>query len=125
MPDLILLSLLLFQIKHFLCDFVLQTGWQVRHKGDYLHPAGFVHAGLHALGSIPAVMVLTKAPAAIAFIILIEFIIHYHVDWLKVRVDQALKLNHQNQMYWVIFGIDQFIHQLTYLAIVFVLVHYI
>ena len=38
-------SLVLFEVKHFLCDFVLQTAYLYRNKGIYGHRAGFIHAG--------------------------------------------------------------------------------
>ncbi|HVZ69407.1 MAG TPA: DUF3307 domain-containing protein [Rhizomicrobium sp.] len=112
----ILLAMLVFQIKHFLCDFVLQTSEQVRNKGTYLHPAGLTHAGLHAVGSIPALLILTRSPLPLAALPALEFVFHYHTDWGKVKLDRHLRLNDQNTLYWIIFGTDQLIHQLTYIG---------
>ena len=123
MIEPILLSLLAFQIKHFICDFVLQNTYQIRNKGTYLHPAGFLHAGLHILGSIPALLILTRAPAVIGLLLAGEFVIHYHTDWAKSRIDRALRLNDTNALYWTIFGSDQLIHQLTYLAMAYGALH--
>lgn len=114
----ILLAMLIFQIKHFLCDFVLQTSDQIRNKGVYLHPAGLVHAGAHAIGSLPAILVLTRSPLALIALPLFEFFFHYHTDWGKVKLDRHLRLNDQNTLYWIIFGTDQLIHQLTYIAMI-------
>ncbi len=108
--------MLVFQIKHFLCDFVLQTSEQVRNKGTYLHPAGLTHAGLHAVGSIPALLILTRSPLPLAALPALEFVFHYHTDWGKVKLDRHLRLNDQNTLYWIIFGTDQLIHQLTYIG---------
>jgi hypothetical protein len=116
---LILLSMLAFQIKHYLCDFLLQTYDLIRFKGKYLHPAGLLHAGLHMLGSIPALFVLTHAPETIAILIAAEFLIHYHTDWAKARIDGALRLNDQSSLYWAIFGGDQLVHQLTYVGMIY------
>jgi hypothetical protein len=115
----VLLALLIFQIKHFLCDFVLQTSNQVRNKGQYLHMAGITHAGLHMLGSIPAVLILTQVPIVVAALVLAEFLVHYHTDWAKAQIDRALRLNDTNTLYWTIFGSDQMIHQLTYLGMTY------
>lgn len=114
----ILLSMLVFQIKHFLCDFAFQTSSQIRYKGEYLHPAGLTHAGLHALLSVPALLVLTRAPLPLIVLPVLEFLFHYHTDWGKVRLDRHLRLNDQNALYWIIFGTDQLIHQLTYIAMI-------
>ena len=111
--------MLAFQIKHYLCDFLLQTYELIRYKGKYLHPAGLLHAGLHMLGSIPALLVLTRAPTTIAILVVAEFLIHYHTDWAKARLDSTLRLNDQNSLYWAIFGGDQLVHQLTYVGMIY------
>jgi hypothetical protein len=43
-------GLTLLQIKHFICDFVLQTSRHVQFKGIYGHPAGVEHSAIHAIG---------------------------------------------------------------------------
>jgi hypothetical protein len=66
-PEMLLLLLFLFQIKHLLADFVLQTSWMVFDKGRYGHPAGIAHAGIHGLLSAPVLLVagLPLLPAAL------------------------------------------------------------
>ena len=49
----ILIFLVLIQVKHYLADFRWQTGDMLAHKGEFLHPAGWAHAGLHGLLSVP------------------------------------------------------------------------
>jgi hypothetical protein len=115
----ILLAMLIFQIKHFLCDFVLQNSYQVTNKGTYLHPAGVLHAGLHITGSLPALWILTHSYPLIGALLLGEFLIHYHTDWTKSQIDRRLRLNDQNSLYWMIFGSDQLVHQLTYVGMIY------
>ena len=117
----VLLSLVLFEIKHFLCDFVFQTSNQVRAKGFYGKLGGIKHAGLHAIGSVPALLVLTYSPLAILAVVIVEFVVHYHVDWTKARVDASQGWTIADQKYWIVFGLDQFIHQMTYVAIIYAL----
>ena len=123
--DAIFFALLLFQIKHFVFDFAFQTTYQVRHKGDYLHPGGLTHAGGHALGSIPALLVLTQVPAIIAGFVLFEFLLHYHIDFAKARIDRKLQPSHTSSLYWTIFGADQLAHQLTYLGMAYALLRWV
>ena len=118
---LIFSSLILLQVKHFACDFALQTQWQIQAKGHYGRYPGFVHAGLHAITSIPALLVLTHVPHVIALVVVIEFLVHYHIDFTKARVDKALDLGNTSLGYWIIFGLDQLAHQMTYLTIVYLL----
>lgn len=118
---LMLESLALFELKHFICDFVLQTAYLYRNKGIYGHRAGFIHAGLHGLASLPAILLMTKAAPLAAGIVFAEFLVHYHIDWLKLFIDRHYRLNSNQSIYWAIFGADQLIHQMTYVAILAVL----
>ncbi|MEI9995544.1 MAG: DUF3307 domain-containing protein [Rhizomicrobium sp.] len=118
---LALSALLALQIKHFLCDFVLQTQYQVRTKAIYGHFGGFIHSGLHILGTIPALLIFGPSLKAASIILVAEFAIHYHTDWLKTRLDRLYRMEPTEQRYWILFGTDQLIHQLTYLGIVYVL----
>lgn len=119
MVETILLSMLAFQIKHFICDFVLQTSGQIRYKGEYLHPGGLIHAGLHMAGSLPALLILTRTPWVIGALLAAEFAIHYHTDWAKAQLDRRLRLNDTSSLYWAIFGFDQFVHQITYVGMIY------
>jgi len=115
---MLLLVLFVFQVKHFLCDFVFQTEYQIQNKSIYGHSAGLRHAGLHIVGSIPAFLLLSAPVGLMAVCLVGEFAVHYHMDWLKARYDGSkLPSDHS---YWVVFGIDQFVHQTTYLAMVFI-----
>ena len=115
--SLTLWALLAFQQKHFLCDFVLQTKFQVDTKKIYGHYGGFIHAGLHALGTLPIAVIAGGSAGAVAAIVVGEFLLHYHVDWLKAQTDIWAGWTQEDQAYWVVFGADQLIHQLTYLFI--------
>jgi len=118
---LVLWALLALQVKHFLCDFVLQTEYLVRTKGIYGHVGGFIHSGLHMVLSIPALLIMQAPLRAIVIIMIGEFLIHYHTDWTKANVDAYFDWGQSNAKYWMVFGADQLIHQLTYLAIVILL----
>jgi hypothetical protein len=110
-------SLLAFEAKHFICDFVIQTGYQVRTKGIYGHPGGFIHSGLHAIASLPAIMVWAPSWKLAGMIVAGEFLIHYHMDWTKENVGRRKKWTPNQGIYWTLLGVDQFVHQLTYIAI--------
>jgi hypothetical protein len=115
---LVLWALLALEIKHFLCDFVFQTEYQVRTKGIYGHVGGFIHSGYHTIGTIPALLIMQAPLRAIVIIMIGEFLVHYHTDWTKSNVDSYFDWGQSDARYWMVFGTDQLIHQLTYLAIV-------
>ena len=50
--------LVILEIKHFICDYPLQTLYQLRNKGTYLHPGGIIHSGIHALFTTAAFLVV-------------------------------------------------------------------
>jgi uncharacterized protein DUF3307 len=118
---LALLALAVFQLKHFACDFALQTPRQIQAKAFYGRRGGLEHAGLHAVASIPALLVLTQSAGVIAVMVIGELVVHYHVDFAKARIDKLGGYTETTRAYWLVFGLDQLIHQMTYLVIVTVL----
>ena len=113
---LILWALLAFQVKHLICDYILQTSFQVENKGFYGRGGGIIHAGCHALFSVPVLLIATRTPWMIAAAVSAEFLIHYHIDWLKARSERRYGWTPQDKIYWIAFGVDQFLHQITYIG---------
>ena len=110
------------QIKHFVCDYPLQTAYQLHNKGTYLHPGGIIHAGLHALFTTAAFLVAPPALVLGVAIVVGEFLFHYHVDWAKEQIIRRKGWNaHQREFWWAI-GLDQLLHHLTYIVIAALLV---
>jgi hypothetical protein len=125
MVDMVLLVLLLLQLKHFVCDFLLQTKYQMRYKGIYGHPGGLLHAGLHMIGSASVLIVLNvttllQMPVTpLLALLAAEFVLHYHIDWGKEQIVKPF-VEEQGAVYWAIFGLDQFLHQASYVAIAYI-----
>jgi hypothetical protein len=118
---LVFWSLVLFEVKHFICDFIIQTRYQYMNKGIYGHPGGFIHAAAHATASIPAILILQTMPWRVGAIVAVEFLVHYHLDWSKEQITKRRGLTYSDALYWTLFGADQFMHQLTYVVILAVL----
>jgi len=112
----VLLALGLFAAKHFVADFLLQTGWMYRGKGVYGHPGGLAHAGVHMLGSLPALLVLGPGPVVLLALMAGEGLVHYHIDWTKESLTRRFRADPAQRRFWVLLGADQFLHHLTYLA---------
>jgi hypothetical protein len=112
--------LLFFLLKHLIVDFMLQTPYQFLNKGIYGHPGGLLHAGLHSLATF-LILISTATLAFTVIVSLIDGIVHYHVDWSKVNITKRMGWTMQDQHYWYILGIDQFLHYLTYWAILVVM----
>ncbi len=115
-------GLTLLLIKHFICDFVLQTARHVQFKGIYGHPAGIEHSAIHAVGTLPCLWFAGGAWTAIAVIAAVEFAVHYHLDWLKDRVVKGNQWGFTHHGFWIALGADQLAHQMTYVAMIVALI---
>lgn len=130
-----LLISLLF-VKHLVIDFVLQTPYQYTNKGIYGHPGGILHAGLHTAGT--ALVLYLLAPLisypiwdysiVVFWLSLMDGVIHYHMDWLKTQVCNKYNYkpsprlgctNNQATLFYWWLGLDQTVHNLTYVLISF------
>ena len=109
------LILVLLFTKHFLIDFPLQTPYQLKNKGKYGHAGGLLHSGLHGLATFVIFSFLT--PYALVFGI-VDFLVHYHIDWAKVKLNNRLQLTPENPQFWTLLGLDQYLHAMTYIAMV-------
>jgi hypothetical protein len=117
-----LVGVLILLVKHLVFDYFLQTAYQVQKKGIYGHPGGILHSGLHALGTTSVFLWIPPSLSLGAAIIVGEFLVHYHLDWAKEQIVRRMKWTPQQVFFWWALGIDQFLHNLTYLAIIALLV---
>jgi len=117
----VLLVVLILEIKHFFADYPLQSTWMVENKGTWGHPAGAVHALVHAVLTSLAFLVITPTLFVGLAIIAGEFVIHYHIDVAKEHLVRRFKVTSMDGKFWVLLGLDQLAHHLTYLAIAAVL----
>jgi hypothetical protein len=116
----IILLLALFGIKHFICDFLLQYPHMLAQKGTYGARGGIEHALIHAVGTIIVLCLALPWDLAVhlvaVFLGLFDGVVHYHIDWLKQKLNRGLTT--ADRMFWVWFGADQGLHYLTYIAII-------
>lgn len=112
-------ALFLLFVKHFVCDFPLQTSpWMYRNKGIYLHPGGIAHSAVHALGTWLVLVFFIGAQAWLYA--LLDFIVHYHIDWAKLQLNKRFGLRPDNSnWFWILLGLDQLAHHITYFVIVY------
>jgi hypothetical protein len=121
MVNQLLLVLVLFQIKHLLADFVLQSAYILNNRKIYGHPGGLLHVAIHLLGSLASLMIIGCTPQTLLIVLLAEAVIHYHIDWTKDNILAARSWTPKDANFWYLLGFDQFLHQLTYLGMVYYL----
>ena len=119
----IFLLFLLFQIKHFLCDFPLQSTSMVMGKGrpgwDFV-PWLLAHSGVHGVGTLIIMLFLNPIYWWMGPV---DFIIHFLVDRLKSGPKYLGRFNDvTSPSFWNVFGLDQKIHHLTHVAITYYII---
>lgn len=116
----VLTLLVMLFTKHAFVDFPLQTPYQFLNKGKYGHPGGILHSGYHAIATFLIVMLFN--PAFALMVAVLDFVVHYHVDWAKVQLNDKYQLKPDaHKEFWWLLGLDQYLHALTYFAIVYIL----
>lgn len=131
----ILAMLILFQFKHFLADFPLQSPYMLQKfkKEGWIKPLA-AHAGVHAVFTFVIVFGWASIPLALAMALL-DFVIHFTMDRIKAgptllgrfkaltaseystaTPDQKLG----NKYFWWALGLDQAVHHLTHYLIIFI-----
>lgn len=121
MPDIVITILSLFcllQIKHMFADFFLQTPRMLSGRGTYLHMGRMQHAAVHALLTIPAFLVVGADFTVVLVLVAVEWVVHFHLDWAKARFSESRELVPTQALFWYAFGVDQALHQLTYIAMI-------
>jgi hypothetical protein len=116
--DVLFLLMLLF-IKHFIVDFPLQSyPYQYKNKGTYGHPGGILHSGLHAGGTLICLVFFVPLQLA-TMLAVVDGIIHYHIDWSKMNFNKKFGYGPTtHEGFWILLGLDQLLHALTYIGIV-------
>lgn len=128
-PEYALVIMVGLIIKHFICDFPIsiQTPWMFLNKGTYGHPGGLVHSFIHA--HVSTVMLAWMwiifrnfNVDLIIFLFPFEFLVHYHMDWFKVWYGKRKNWTPQTPEFWTFLGIDQMVHYLTYIVMIWWLI---
>jgi hypothetical protein len=114
--------LLLLQIKHCYADFVMQTYIQTVKKGVWLDPTGISHTTDHMICTLIAMLIFSffvpVSAFAIILVTLIEGVVHYLVDYSKVKYGCK---DNTKPAFWTQFGLDQLAHQVTYIWMIWFL----
>ncbi len=106
----LIITMFLFLTKHLVCDYFLQLPRHYLQKHIYGKWGGIEHAAIHAIGTY---IILGHLAA------LVDFIIHYHVDWAKMRLNSTKGWRADNsEWFWYSLGVDQYLHYLTYLGLI-------
>ena len=121
--------LVLFQLKHFICDYPLQTQYMLgkMQATGWIQPLE-AHAGVHAIATfliayvvLDLVYWLDNLFFATLFAIL-DFVIHFTVDRIKASPNLGGRFNPTQPYFWWALGADQMAHHLTHYLFIAIIV---
>lgn len=125
----ILILLFLFQIKHLIADYYLQFPYMYENKGKDKGWVGPLidHSLVHAVSTLIIVsiyFILTNVPSevgstyamiATSLIFLFDAVTHFLIDrWKAIK-----KTNPSESRFWRLLGIDQFLHHIVGIIIIY------
>jgi hypothetical protein len=122
MFDSIFILLALLFVKHWYIDFVNQSMEEVTGKGIYGNAYGIMHSIKHGLGTFAVFWLFIGDIEYSLLIGFIDFVLHYHIDWLKININKRYNYTTENPQFWAWLGADQLAHSLTYLGLVWLAV---
>lgn len=112
-----------FITKHFICDFPLQGKFQWSNKHIFGHPGGLLHSLIHVIGTTVVLFSLPISTHLMVGLALLDGVIHYIIDYVKMNTNirYGWKADTHAQ-FWIAVGLDQYLHYLTYLIILTILI---
>ena len=114
-------------IKHFICDFGLQGRFtQPQDKHLLSSHRGHLHALDHAVGTALVFLFASswalaqgqKIFTTIIVFAVLDYILHFTVDWLKNNFVKANDMKQSERQFWILTSIDQCTHTCCYFLIV-------
>jgi hypothetical protein len=105
-----------FALKHFVADFLLQTNWIARGKERVV--GWFAPLAVHVLGHAALTLAIALAIAPhLWWLALVDLFVHAAIDRGKSMVGHWGGWEFSQGAYWWLMGFDQFLHQLTNIAL--------
>ena len=121
--------LVLFQLKHFVCDYPLQTQYMLgkMQATGWIQPLA-AHAAVHAIGTFIITIIvfnpayyLDTVTLAVTLAI-VDFIVHFMVDRIKASPKLGGRFNPTQPYFWWALGADQMAHHLTHYLFIAIIV---
>jgi Protein of unknown function (DUF3307) len=105
----------LLNLKHFICEYVLQTQDIAVSKLRYGSINSFIHILHHAFGTLMAGLIVDFNLGLTLGLVVLESVIHYHIDWAHMRFGAR---SYRDKTYWQWLGAEQFAHHQTFIIMI-------
>lgn len=124
--------LIIFQIKHWLCDYPLQTPFMLQkfQKKGWVYPL-FCHTRVHAVFTLLISATFLNLYSGMSvqdytriavWMMFLDGVVHFIVDRVKAHPDLGGRWKTDNPKFWWALGTDQALHHLTHYIVIYVLV---
>jgi len=122
MIEQIFILLISFQVKHFLCDYPLQTQFMLEKSKlhDWVLPLQ-QHCMVHATGTMIVLFLFADVKYLFLYAF-IDFFLHFSMDRIKASPNMLGKFKPDNKYFWWALGGDQSFHHLTHYLIIYMVV---
>ena len=119
--ELVLGLLLVFQIKHFVADYLLQNAYMLGKfkKQGWFGPL-LAHTSMHGVVTLIIALVYGLEPHQALFLGALDMVIHSVIDKIKADFSARYDKNKDKQFWWWLGG-DQMAHHLTHYLIILII----
>ena len=132
MIEQIFILLFIFQVKHWICDYPLQTPFMLKkfQKRGWVYPL-FCHVRVHAVFTLLISSAFLNLYSDMAvhdyariavWMMFLDGVVHFIVDRIKAHPDLGGRWKTDNPKFWWALGGDQMLHHLTHYIVIYVLV---
>jgi hypothetical protein len=118
------LALFLLVVKHCILDLALQPLSYPEGKNKFNYFGLYAHLQHyipHGLGTV-FVLLFFVDPCTALICGLIDYILHWHIDFSKTHTRAYFGWTNKNRQFWLLNALDQLLHFSTYYLIIFWLV---
>ena len=118
----IFILLIAFQVKLFICDYLLQTEFMFGKfkDDDWVLPLQ-QHCFVHAIGTLLICLFATDNQALIMVLPLLDFVLHFTMDRVKASSKILGRFKMENKLFWWSLGFAQMFHHLSHYIIIFII----
>lgn len=122
----LLILLLVFQIKHFICDYPLQNAYMLgkMKANGWIKPLA-AHSAVHAWFTF-LILLLIQPSNVLLYLLLpvADFILHFIVDRIKASPNLGGKFKPEQPYFWWALGADQMVHHIINYVFIYIILNY-
>ncbi len=122
--DYFVFLLVVFQLKHLVCDYFLQTTYMLQKGNDgwgFVKPL-LAHAATHGAFTLAILMLVSPG---LWYLALVDMFVHFFVDRFKAGKKYLGRFQPSDKRFWWALGFDQFCHHCTHYYIIYKIFRFI